>query len=379
MLLEDPRRLTHDCGPTDESLEGPSMKLLITGVCGFVGGAIVEAYAEAGISNEIVGIDNLSRPGSELNRRKLQRAGVKVVHGDLRSASDLETLPPVDWVIDAAANPSVLAGIDGGASSRQVVENNLIGTVNLLEYCRRHRAGLILLSTSRVYSMPALAALDLEVKDGAFRRRESTLAKGLDRDGINEGFSTTPPISLYGATKLASECLALEYGEAFGFPVWINRCGVLAGAGQFGRTDQGIFAFWIHSWRARSALRYLGFGGHGYQVRDALHPRDLVPVLEAQTADSRKGIERIQNLGGGPNSALSLLQLSNWCESRFGKHSVTADPNERPNDVPWVVLSSARAGAQWGWQPQTSLEDILVDIAEHAESHPDWLALSQGT
>ena len=42
------------------------------------------------------------------------------------------------------------------------------------------------------------------------------------------------------------ETLALEYGEAFGLPVLINRCGVLAGAGQFGRTDQGIFAYWIN-------------------------------------------------------------------------------------------------------------------------------------
>jgi len=59
------------------------------------------------------------------------------------------------------------------------------------------------------------------------------------------GVSTQAPISLYGSTKLACEVLALECGEAFGFPVWVNRCGVLAGAGQFGTPDQGIFAFWV--------------------------------------------------------------------------------------------------------------------------------------
>ncbi len=52
---------------------------------------------------------------------------------------------------------------------------------------------------------------------------------------------------MYGSTKLASEIVALEYGEAFGFPVWINRCGVLAGAGQFGTPDQGIFSYWINA------------------------------------------------------------------------------------------------------------------------------------
>ena len=49
-----------------------------------------------------------------------------------------------------------------------------------------------------------------------------------------------------GASKLASEQLILEYGNSFDFPVWINRCGVLAGAGQFGKADQGIFSYWIH-------------------------------------------------------------------------------------------------------------------------------------
>jgi len=76
------------------------------------------------------------RPGSETNRLKLKRAGIRVIHGDVRQASDFETLPDVDWVIDAAANPSVMAGVDGRSSSRQLVEHNLCGTLNILEYCR---------------------------------------------------------------------------------------------------------------------------------------------------------------------------------------------------------------------------------------------------
>jgi CDP-paratose 2-epimerase len=56
------------------------------------------------------------------------------------------------------------------------------------------------------------------------------LPRGATVDGIGVEFSTAAPVSLYGATKLASEIIALEYGAAFGFPVWITRCGVLAGA-----------------------------------------------------------------------------------------------------------------------------------------------------
>jgi len=98
---------------------------------------------------EIIGLDNLSRPGSELNRQTWKRQGVRFVHGDIRLASDLEGLPAVDWVVDAAANPSVLAGVGDQTSSRQLLEHNLLGTINLLEFCKRAAAGLLMLSTSR--------------------------------------------------------------------------------------------------------------------------------------------------------------------------------------------------------------------------------------
>src|SRR5690606_7732255 len=124
--------------------------------------------------------------------------------------------------------------------------------------------------------------------------------------GITEAFSTLAPLSLYGATKLASEALALEYGEAFDFPVFINRCGVLAGAGQFGRADQGIFAYWINAWLQRRPLKYIGFGGEGHQVRDCLHPRDLWPVLTKQFAGPKLDpADRVANFSGGSESAMS--------------------------------------------------------------------------
>src|SRR5207249_11828998 len=184
-----------------------------------------------------------------LNIEPLRQRRVQLIHADLRSPSDLESIAAVDWIIDAAANPSVLAGIDGMTSSRQLIEHNLYGTVNLLELAKRHGAGLILLSTSRVYSVRSLANIPVVVRDDRFEPNYSgTLPEGISSHGIAENFSTTPPLSLYGSSKLASECIALEYGETFEFPVWIDRCGVLAGAGQFGRADQGIFSFWINAY-----------------------------------------------------------------------------------------------------------------------------------
>ena len=353
------------------------MKILISGVCGFVGSTLARFFAEQDSGMEVAGFDNFIRAGSELNRRELQKLGVRVAHADLRSQSDIEALPAADWVIDAAANASVLAGVDGRTSSRQIIEHNLLGTVQLLEYCKTHRAGFVLLSTSRVYSIPPLAALPMRVENDAFALAAGgALPPGVSAAGVTEDFSTAAPVSLYGTTKLCSEQLALEYGEAFGLPVWINRCGVLAGGGQFGRADQGIFSYWINSWLRRRALKYIGFGGTGYQVRDCLHPRDLAALLLAQMRDPTRKVSRLQHVAGGAANAMSLAQLSAWCARRFGAHPVAAHPGARAFDIPWMVMDSARAAHQWDWRSAVSLDAILTEIADHAEQHPDWLEIS---
>ncbi|MEO7919285.1 MAG: NAD-dependent epimerase/dehydratase family protein, partial [Thermoanaerobaculia bacterium] len=332
------------------------MKLLVTGACGFVGATLIKAWKDEGSTNTFVGIDSLVRPGSDTNRLQLQRLGVDVIHADIRMPSDFESLPDVDAVIDCAAQPSVLAGVDGKLSSRQVVEHNLLGTINILEYCRRKSAALVLLSTSRVYSIPPLAALRVHVVGDAFEPDPSAVPAGLTQEGIDETFSTAAPVSLYGSTKLASEALALEYGETYRFPVWVNRCGVLAGAGQFGRPDQGIFSFWLNSWLRERALRYTGFGGHGHQVRDCLHPADLVPLIDAQLASSEPGKTRILNVSGGRASAMSLRQLSGWCEERLGARTVGEDATERAFDLPWIVLDASKATEAWRWRPRRTTE-----------------------
>ena len=210
----------------------------------------------------------------------------------------------------------------------------------------RIKAGLLLMSTSRVYSIRALTSLPLKADGDAFCLDEAAnLPAGISGRGIGVDFSTRAPISLYGSTKLAAEALALEYGDAFDFPVWINRCGVLAGAGQFGTPDQGVFSYWIHAHARRRPLRFIGFDGTGKQTRDVFHPRDLTVLADAQMNCGRSGGQRIYCAGGGRSNAISLAQLTAWCDRRFGQHSPTADTRPRPYDIPWVVMDSSDADA----------------------------------
>lgn len=351
------------------------MQITITGICGFVGSTLARELSRSLPEANISGIDNLSRPGSERNLRQLRKEGFEIVEGDIRRADDLAKLSKPEWIVDAAANPSVLAGVDGQSSSREVLDHNLVGTIELLEWAKANSATFTLLSTSRVYAIDPLTKLELSVKDEAFAFSDGPT--GVTSRGIDESFSTDPPLSLYGSSKKASELLALEYGSAFDFPVWINRCGLMAGAGQFGKADQGILAFWLHRYHARLPLQYIGFGGTGHQVRDALHPRDLVGVLVQQFETGlRWAHPRTCNFSGGQENAISLRRLSDWCADRFGKHEVLASKEERPFDLPWVVLDSSRAEKLWDWRPATSLDAMLEEIAIHAEENPHWLELS---
>jgi len=345
------------------------MRVFLTGCCGFLGASLAENLLRRFSGLEITGIDNFSRSGSELNRGRLTRLGCRVRHGDIRLAEDLADIPAVDWIIDCAALPSVLAGVDGGAA--QLVGNNLVGTLNLLEKCRRERAGLIIISTSRVYSIAALSDLPLVRKGDRFEVETGReLPVGFGPAGVAESFSTTPPISLYGATKLASEQMALEYGYTFGFPVRVNRCGVIAGPGQFGRIDQGIFSYWVYQWLRKRPLAYIGYGGEGLQVRDFIAPDDLASLVALELEQPAAPAPPVINVGGGRERSMSLRELSMFCrDTTTIDHPVTSVAETRRFDVPYYVTDSAVATRSWGWSPQEPAAHTLEAIVRWGRDH----------
>jgi len=347
------------------------MKVLITGAAGFVGYQMAKYFKEYYADATILGIDNLSRRGSEYNVPLLKELGCTFFHGDIRNKEDVDDLPKVDWIVDCAANPSVLAGLQGGSFG--LINNNLIGTIYLLEKCKRDAAGFIMLSTSRVYSIDELNKIPLtEAEDSFVIQKNATYQQGFSEKGVAESFSTTAPISLYGSTKLASEVLALEYHYTFGFPVWIDRCGVIAGPGQFGKIDQGIFSFWIYQYLLGKPLSYIGFGGKGKQARDFFHPRDLFNMIKMQIDEPEKKVSRLMNLGGGVDNTYSLAQLDAFCKQHLSSDKVINSIAEnRSFDIPLYVTDYSLAEKEWGWKPEINAEAILNEIVDYARRNID--------
>jgi len=343
------------------------MNIVITGSAGFLGNYMTNYLADRG--HRIIGLDNLSRKGSILNANKQQkdhridfkRCDITDVHQLNYCLGDED----FDWIIDCAAEPSVLAGF--GTGSRNLIDNNLTSTINLLEICKEKKCGFILMSTSRVYSIKKLSEIESHEGEDRFH---------IDyKDHVSEDFSTKPPISLYGSTKLTSELLAIEYSQMFDFPVWINRCGVIAGPGQFGKIDQGVFSYWIYSWLRKNKLKYIGFGGNGKQVRDVVHPFDLCEVINKQIYDKKIEEDPIYNMGGGIENSMSLKELSEWCyyniESDDSHLETTSEI--RPFDIPVFIMDFHKASRRWGFKNTYSMNQILEEIRDYATEHPEFL------
>jgi CDP-paratose 2-epimerase len=343
-------------------------RVLITGGSGFVGANLGVGLADRHPDWEITAFDNLKRRGAELNIPRLRAAGIRFVHGDVRSQSDLLALEPVDAVVECSAEPSALAGVDG--SPDYVVQSNLVGAYNCLELARRDGAQFVFMSTSRVYPYGALDELEHREADTRFELAPQDGVPGASERGIAEEFPLQGARTLYGATKLAAELLVTEYAAVAGLPTVINRCGVIAGPWQMGKVDQGVFTFWLLAHLTGRPLKYIGYGGTGKQVRDLLHVDDLVDLIELQLSAPDEWNGRTLNVGGGREVSLSLAETTELCRELIGKEVPVGSAGEdRPGDVRIYLTDASRLYAVTDWRPRHSAQDTLADIASWLREH----------
>lgn len=344
-----------------------SKTILVTGGCGFVGSNLAVQLKKHFDDVDIVALDNLRRRGSELNISRLHNSGVQFVHGDIRNKEDLKGIRNLDTIIECSAEPSVLAGY--GGCPMETVNTNFIGTLNCLELARETRAGFIFMSTNRIYPYDVLNQIKF------YKPTENTTRflfddcytciRGVGCAGVNESFTTTGLRSLYGTTKFCSEQFVQEFGSMYGFRTVINRCGVIAGPWQMGKCDQGIIAFWIWSHLRNLPVTYHGYGGWGFQVRDILHISDLSNLIIKQVERINDISGQVFNVGGGPKNATSLKELTALCQKYTGETvNVFCGSETRVADIPWYITDNSKVMRMLDWEPTSSVEATVADIAK---------------
>lgn len=339
------------------------MKLIvITGGAGFVGSSLAIRVKHEHPDVEVTAFDNLHRRGSELNLDRLCKSGVKFVHGDIRNKEDFNELAPAGILIECSSEPSVMAGYNGG-SAEYLINTNLLGTVNCLEWARRHKTSIIFLSTSRVYPIIALNNAGFLEEETRYSWVDNQELEGISSKGITEEFPIKGVRSLYGMTKLASEMILEEYAYAYGVESIINRCGVIAGPWQMGKVDQGVITFWIIRHLMNRPLKYIGFGGNGKQVRDFLHINDLADLVIEQINNFNSFKGETFNVGGGKDYSLSLCELTELCREVSGrKITIGSDPETRVADIRIYISDCRKLFSRCSWRPKRTALQTVEDI-----------------
>jgi CDP-paratose 2-epimerase len=349
--------------PRSADMSNPE-RVLVTGSSGLVGSEAVDYFTALGA--EVCGIDNNLRaeffgPAGDTswNLASLQARcpGFKHYNLDIRARQDVaalvaETQP--DLVIHAAAQPS-----HDLAAERPFLDFdvNAVGTLNMLEAVRRGAPACVFIqmSTNKVYGdrPNQLALAELETR--------WDYADEADWEGIGEDMSIDQSVhSLFGASKVAADVLAQEYGRYFGMNTGILRGGCLTGSNHSGAQQHGFLNYLFKT--AAEGGHYTVFGYKGKQVRDQIHSHDVARAIHAFYENPRPG--EVYNLGGGrPNSA-SVLECVEFVEQLSGQKLRTSLSQEpRKGDHICYISNLSKFRSHYPqWEIAWSLERICENM-----------------
>jgi CDP-paratose 2-epimerase len=322
-------------------------RTLVTGGAGFVGTNMADRLLRAG--EEVVVLDDLSRAGVDENLRRLQAAHgdrLEVVKGDVQHARTVrEALAGATRVFHFAAQVAVTTSLDDPVADFGV---NLGGTVTLLEELRRLDSPppLLFTSTNKVYG--GMEDVTVVRRGDRYEPDDETYrAHGVGEDRPLR-FS-----SPYGCSKGGADQYVLDYAKSYGLPTVVFRMSCIYGPHQCGNEDQGWVAHFLMRAMAGEPITLYG---DGMQVRDVLFVDDLLDAMLRAVDDPALAGEAF-NIGGGPDSTVSLLELLALIGELEGKAPEVAFGDWRVGDQRWYVSDIRRFSATTGWAPQVGVRD----------------------
>ena len=341
--------------------------VVVTGSGGLVGAESVRHFLAGGY--RVLGIDNNMRArffgeeaSTEWQVAELGALSDEYSHHsiDIRDAEAVSALfgdhgADIELIVHTAAQPS------HDWAAREPLTDfsvNATGTMNLLEATRLHcpAATFIFTSTNKVYgdTPNRLPLVELETR---WEIEEGHPYQG----GIPETMSIDQTKhSLFGASKVAADVLAQEYGRYFGMNVGVFRGGCLTGPGHSGTQLHGFLSYLMRC--AVSGTPYTIYGYEGKQVRDNIHSRDLIAAFDAFHRSPRPGA--VYNIGGGRFSSCSMKEAIALCEAITGRSmDVSYDPEARSGDHIWWISDLSRFKSDFpDWDLTADVETILVEI-----------------
>lgn len=341
-------------------------QILITGSSGLIGSEAVEYFCNQGC--HVAGIDNNMRReffGPEgdttwnLTRLKGSVRNFEHYDADIRDRQTVLRLFEecrFDGILHCAAQPS-----HDKASEIPLVdfEVNAAGTMNLLEATRQYcpEGVFVFLSTNKVYGDAPNEKPLRELP------KRFDYAEPADFEGINEECRIDRTThSIFGASKVAADVMAQEYGRYFGLNIGVFRGGCLTGPNHSGVQLHGFLSYMVKA--ALAGRKYTIFGYKGKQVRDNIHSLDVVRAAEAFFRNPRPG--EVYNIGGGRANSVSVLEAIDLVEG-LAERRMRWEYRDQPRKGDHICyISDTRKFRSHfpEWSVALDLEKIVTNIVQ---------------
>lgn len=345
-----------------------SMRIAITGGCGFVGTNLAKRFVQCGY--DVVVLDNLSRPTSFLNLAELmQDSRIKFIHGDIRRFEDITYLRRCDAILHCGAQSTMTQGETNPFGD---FTNNTLGVLNILEIVKGNRVPLIYWASNKVYPSSIINSLPVKEKetrygwdcDEIIERRLPWLTitrNEHDHRWLANGINEQCPVGLgarsfYGSSKICGDIWCQEYRDAYAIPIFVNRFSCIAGPNQYGMKAQGWYVWFIVAAVFGIPLTY--YGWRGKQVRDVLFVDDMVDLIEKQLtmAIEGKSTGGVYNIGGGCSNSISLREHVEMIKDSGLKVIMEDEKDCRRCDALIYISDNTKAQNEFGWHPTIDLE-----------------------
>ncbi|WP_341201693.1 NAD-dependent epimerase [Planomicrobium okeanokoites] len=319
------------------------MKVLITGVAGFIGSTLAKKLLDR--SFIIIGIDNINDYYSvHLKKDRLSllnSENFKFYKADLENTEAMRNIfesEKPDVVINLAAQAGVRYSLE---NPHAYIDSNIVGFMNILEACRHNKVKhLIYASSSSVYG--ANTSLPFSVHDN------------IDH-----------PLSLYAATKKANELMAHTYSSLYNIPTTGLRFFTVYGP--WGRPDMALFMFTKNIIEGKP----IDVFNNGEMMRDFTFVDDIVESISRLIEKPAKSNPewlgkkpdpgtsyapyKIYNIGN--NSPVRLMDFIEAIEEKTGKKAIKNFMPLQAGDVPATYANVEDLYNEIDFQPETNIKD----------------------
>jgi UDP-glucuronate 4-epimerase len=323
------------------------MRVLVTGSAGFVGFSLARRLLAAG--HNVCGIDGmtpyydvaLKERRHDILRRHNSFTAHRLMLEDGEAFDKVAAAAEPEMVIHLAAQAGVRYSLD---HPRAYIDSNVIGSFNVIEFCRRHPVKhLLIASTSSVYGANSIMP-------------------------FAETDNTDTPLTIYSASKKAAEAMAHGYAHLWNIPTTVFR--LFTVYGPWGRPDMALFKFV----RAMLAGEPIEIYNHGKMERDFTYIDDAalsierlmdkIPMIGQRVGemDSLSPVApfRVVNVGGG--APVRLLDFVGAIEASLGIAARRHYVDMQAGDVPNTRASSALLEALIGFRPATPIAQGIADF-----------------